>query len=321
MAFNTRKGGKPPRESGTKVRSGNSLRGSAPARGRSSSRFEKPEKFERQDRKPAPTKASFTKPIREDKAEDENYYLVGRNAVLEAINHGKPIDKIFLRKDGVEGSLRLIAAKARERKIVVQEVDRAKLEMLADGANHQGVIALCPPQEYAEIEDILKLAEERGEPPFIIILDGVTDPHNLGAIIRTADASGAHGVIIPKRRAAGITPIVSKASAGAVAHVLVARVSNLVAAISDLKKRGVWVAAASSSGAKPMYTNDLTGALAIVVGSEGEGVSRLVKDNCDFGVSVPMHGKLDSLNASVAAGILMYEVVRQRSSRSRGTPE
>ncbi|MCL2674160.1 MAG: 23S rRNA (guanosine(2251)-2'-O)-methyltransferase RlmB [Defluviitaleaceae bacterium] len=246
--------------------------------------------------------------------------MVGRNAVLEAINHGKPVDKIFLRKDGVEGSLKMIAAKARERKIVVQEVDRAKLEMLADGANHQGVIALCPPQEYAEIEDILQLAADRGEPPFIIVLDGVTDPHNLGAIIRTADASGAHGVIIPKRRAAGITPIVSKASAGAVAHVLVSRVSNLVAAITDLKKQGVWIAAADF-GAKPMYTNDLSGALAIVIGSEGEGVSRLVKDNCDFGVSIPMHGKLDSLNASVAAGVLMYEVVRQRSGRNRNNNE
>jgi len=316
MAFNTRKGGKPPRTS-------SQGRDSKPSRFGASSRGDKPSrpaKFEKPNRRPAPVKTNYDKPVREEKVEDDNYYLVGRNAVLEAINHGKPVDKVFLRKDGVEGSLKMIAAKARERKIVVQEVDRAKLEMLADGANHQGVIALCPPQEYAEIEDILQLAADRGEPPFIIVLDGVTDPHNLGAIIRTADASGAHGVIIPKRRAAGITPIVSKASAGAVAHVLVSRVSNLVAAITDLKKQGVWIAAADF-GAKPMYTNDLSGALAIVIGSEGEGVSRLVKDNCDFGVSIPMHGKLDSLNASVAAGVLMYEVVRQRSGRNRNNNE
>ena len=247
---------------------------------------------------------------------DENYCLIGRNAVLEAINHGKPVDKVLLRKDGVEGSLKMIAAKARERKIVVQEVDRARLEMLAGGSNHQGVVALCPPQEYAEVEDMLALAKERGEAPFLIVLDGVTDPHNLGAIIRTADASGAHGVIIPKRRAAGITPVVTKASAGAVSHVLVARVPNLVATVDDLKKRGVWIAAADF-GDKTMYSHDLTGALAIVIGSEGEGVSKLVKQHCDFGIGIPMQGKLDSLNASVAAGILMYEAVRQRVSDKR----
>ncbi|MCL2616428.1 MAG: 23S rRNA (guanosine(2251)-2'-O)-methyltransferase RlmB, partial [Defluviitaleaceae bacterium] len=232
-------------------------------------------------------------------------------------NHGKPVDKVLIRKDGVEGSLKMIAAKARERKIVVQEVDRARLETLSEGANHQGVVALCPPQEYAEVGDMLKLAAERNEPPFIIILDGVTDPHNLGAIIRTADASGAHGVIIPKRRAAGITPVVVKASAGAVSHVLVARVANLAAAIEDLKKHGLWIAAADF-GAGAMYDQDLKGALAVVIGSEGEGVSRLVREKCDFGLGVPMRGKLDSLNASVAAGVIMYEAVRQRFNKHSG---
>ena len=274
-------------------------------------------------RKPEP----FEKPVRSDKTPgtdtaetDENYCLIGRNAVLEAINHGKPIDKVLLRKDGLEGSLRMIAAKARERRIVVQEVDRARLEMLAGGANHQGVVAMCPPREYAEVDDMLALAHERGETPFIIVLDGVTDPYNLGAIIRTADAGGAHGVIIPKRRAAGITPVVTKASAGAVAHVLVARVANLTTVISDLKKLGLWIAAADF-GAQTMYTQDLTGPLAIVIGSEGEGVSRLVRQHCDFGVGVPMLGKLDSLNASVAAGVIMYEAVRQRTGGKRQVNE
>ncbi|MCL2852686.1 MAG: 23S rRNA (guanosine(2251)-2'-O)-methyltransferase RlmB [Defluviitaleaceae bacterium] len=287
---------------------GKSVRAAKPGRGKSAA-FEK---FGRADKVKQIKRPDAGKPDKADAGADENYCLIGRNAVLEAINHGKPVDKVLLRKDGVEGSLKMIAAKARERRIVVQEVDRARLELLAGGANHQGVVALCPPQEYAEVEDMFALADERGEAPFVIVLDGVTDPHNLGAIIRTADASGAHGVIIPKRRAAGITPIVTKASAGAVAHVLVARVPNLVTVIEDLKKRGLWIAAADF-GAKAMYTRDLKGALAIVIGSEGEGVSRLVRQKCDFGVGVPMRGKLDSLNASVAAGVLMYEAVRQRT--------
>lgn len=259
----------------------------------------------------SPKPARTPRSTKEQESPEDNYCLVGRNAVLEAITHGKPVDKILLKKDGLEGSLRMIAAKARERKIVVLEVDKARLELLAEGANHQGVIALCPPKEYAQIEDILNLAHQRGEAPFVVVLDGVTDPYNLGAVIRTAEASGAHGVIIPKRRAAGITPVAVKASAGAASHVLVARVSNITTTIADLKKQGLWIAAANY-GASPMYNQDLTGPLAIVVGSEGEGVSRLVRENCDFTLSIPMLGVITSLNASVAAGIIMYEVVRQR---------
>ena len=324
MAFKKVYNGSRPRSEGTRPKNEGPrterTKPVKPARGKAGpeKKFGRPDKAVRTyraDRVGKPDKAD--KPVREAYAKpeadeaDENYCLIGRNAVLEAINHGKPVDKLLIRKDG-EGSLRMIAAKARERKIVVQEVDRARLEMLAGGANHQGVVALCPPQEYAEVDDMLALALERGEKPLIIILDGVTDPHNLGAIIRTADACGAHGVVIPKRRAAGITPVVTKASAGAVAHVLVARVPNLAAVIDDLKKQGLWIAAADF-GAQLMYGQDMKGALAVVIGSEGEGVSRLLRQKCDFGLGVPMLGKLDSLNASVAAGVIMYEAVRQRS--------
>ena len=305
------------------VRSGRQPQGkprpSGPSKDRPHAKpFGKPERADRAFKTDRParaeTRGDFARPAADDT--DDNYCLIGRNAVLEAINHGKPVDKLLIRKDG-EGSLKMIAAKARERKIVVQEVDRVKLETLAGGANHQGVIALCPPQEYAEIADMLALAKERGETPLIIVLDGVTDPHNLGAIIRTADACGAHGVIIPKRRAAGITPVVVKASAGAVAHVLVARVPNLVAAIAELKKGGLWIAAADV-GSRLMYASDMSGALAVVIGSEGDGVSRLVRQHCDFSAGVPMLGKLDSLNASVAAGVVLYEAVRQRTGQSAG---
>jgi 23S rRNA (guanosine2251-2'-O)-methyltransferase len=245
---------------------------------------------------------------------DENLILEGRKAVLEALNHDKPIDRILLRRDGskpVEGTLRLIAAKARERKLVVQEVERAKLDALSENGHHQGVIALCPAVPYVEISDILEIARQRGEPPFVIILDGVTDPHNLGAVLRSAEAGGVHGVIIPKRRAVGLTGTVAKTSAGALSHVAVARVGNISRTLEDLKKHGLWIACADLNG-KTFFESDLTGPIALVLGSEGEGVSRLVSENSDFTISIPMLGKISSLNVSVAAGILIYEVVRCR---------
>ena len=242
--------------------------------------------------------------------------LEGRKAVLEALNHEKPIDRILLRRDKdkpLEGTLRLIAAKARERKLVVQEVDRVKLDNTSETGHHQGVIALCPAIPYTSIPEILEIAASRNEPPFVIVLDGVTDPHNLGAIIRTAEAGGAHGVIIPKRRAVGLTGTVAKTSAGAISHMAVARVANITRTLEELKAAGLWIAAADMNG-QDMYKADLKGPIALVLGAEGEGISRLVAENADFAVSIPMMGQMSSLNVSVAAGVLIYEVVRARSN-------
>lgn len=245
---------------------------------------------------------------------DENLQLEGRNPVLEAINSGKTIDKIIVKKGEIEGTLRVIVAKAVERGIIVQEVDKNKMAEISRSNNCQGVIALCPAHEYADVSDIIQAAKDKGEDPFIIVLDEITDPHNLGAILRTADASGAHGVIIPKRRAVGLTAIVSKTSAGAVEHVPVARVTNIAKTVEDLKKQGIWVACADMEG-QEYFDAPLNGPIALVIGSEGSGVSRLVKQKCDFAVKIPMFGKISSLNASVAAGLIMYEVVRQRNKR------
>jgi len=248
--------------------------------------------------------------------ENQNLVLEGRKAVLEALTHDKPIDRVLLRRDGdkpVEGTLRMIAAKARERRLVVQEVERAKLDALSETGHHQGVIALCPAVPYFSVEEILEIARQRNEPPFVIVLDGVTDPHNLGAVLRSADAGGVHGVIIPKRRAVGLTGTVAKTSAGALSHVAVARVSNITRTLADLKKAGLWIACAEMGG-ESLFTANMGGPLAIVLGAEGEGVSRLVAENCDFSVSIPMLGKIASLNVSVAAGILIYEAVRARIS-------
>jgi len=250
----------------------------------------------------------------------ENLILEGRKAVLEALNHEKPIDRILLRRDKdkpLEGTLRLIAAKARERRIVVQEVERAKLDATSELGHHQGVIALCPAIPYATIEDILAIAKDRNEPPFIIVLDGVTDPHNLGAVIRTAEAGGAHGVIVPKRRAVGLTGTVAKTSAGAITHMAVARVGNITRTLEELKTAGLWIACADMAG-QSMYKADLSGPIAIVLGAEGEGVSRLVAQTADFSVSIPMLGQMSSLNVSVAAGVLIYEVVRSRTTGTHG---
>ncbi|MCL2386812.1 MAG: 23S rRNA (guanosine(2251)-2'-O)-methyltransferase RlmB [Defluviitaleaceae bacterium] len=248
----------------------------------------------------------------------ENLVLEGRKAVLEALNHDKPIDRILLRRDSgkpLEGTLRIIAAKARERRLVVQEVERAKLDNVSETGHHQGVIALCPAVPYVSVDDILEIARQRGEPPFIIVLDGVTDPHNLGAVLRSADAGGVHGVIIPKRRAVGLTGTVAKTSAGALSHVAVARVGNITRTLEDLKKQGLWLACAEMNGTS-LFSTDLGGPIALVLGAEGEGVSRLVAETCDFAVSIPMLGKIGSLNVSVAAGILIYEVVRGRQAKA-----
>lgn len=236
--------------------------------------------------------------------------LIGRNPVMEALKSGRQIMKLLVQKDG-EGSIRKIVAMAREKNVPVQTVDRSLLDRTACGGRHQGLVAYVSDYEYSEVEDILRRAEEKGEPPFIMILDGIEDPHNLGAIIRTADAAGAHGVIIPKRRAAAVTAAAERAAAGAASYVPVARVTNISQTIEELKKAGVWIAAVDMDG--DLYTGaDFTGPIAFVTGSEGFGISRLVKEKCDFVVSIPMKGGVNSLNASNAAAVLMYETVRQR---------
>ena len=238
--------------------------------------------------------------------------IEGRNAVIEALRAGTAIDKIYLQKGETDRTLGHVASKARAAGIVVVEADRRKLDAMSRTHAHQGVIALSAVREYAGVEDILRAAADRGEPPLVVVCDEISDPQNLGAIIRTAECAGAHGVVIPKRRSAGLTAIVAKTSAGAVAHVPVARVPNIPALLKDLKKQGVWVFGTAADGDTALYTADLKGPAAIVIGSEGTGMTRLAAENCDFLVSIPMRGKLSSLNASAAAAILLYEAVRQR---------
>jgi len=237
--------------------------------------------------------------------------IIGRNPVLEAIKSGRDIDKIFIKKGKPEGSLVPLIRKARDKGIVISEVDKQKLDELAPDVNHQGVVAFVSEVEYKTIDDIIKTAEERGESPFVIICDRITDPHNIGAIIRTADCVGAHGVIVPKRNSAPINEVVAKTSAGAVEYVNICRVTNLASAIDTLKEKGFWITGADMDGSS-MYDIDLKGSIGIVIGNEGEGISRLVREKCDFISSIPMHGNVSSLNASVAAGVLMYEALRQR---------
>ncbi len=236
--------------------------------------------------------------------------LSGRNPIREAIKSGRDIEKLLVAKGDLSGSAREIVAMAREARIPVQEVDRVRLDEITK--NHQGMLAFASAYQYATVEDMLSEAQEKGEVPFVILLDGITDPHNLGAIIRTAECVGAHGVIVPERRSVGLTPAAVKASAGAVEHVKVARVTNLNRTLEDLKKAGLWIAAAVTDGTNYQKA-DLTGPLALVIGSEGEGISRLVLENCDRKVSLPLKGKIGSLNASVAAGILMYAVLQKRN--------
>ena len=250
--------------------------------------------------------------MQEFETEARNDLIEGRNAVIEALRAGRTIDKIFIAKGDVDKTLGHIASKARSAGIVVTEADRRKLDAMSQTHAHQGVIALCAVKEYSTIEDMLAVAAERGEAPFLVLCDEISDPHNLGAIIRTAECVGAHGVIIPKRRSVGLTAVVGKASAGALEYLPVARVSNLVSTIRDLQKAGVWVFGTAADGDTGLYTVDLKGPAAIVIGNEGEGMSRLVSEACDFKVSIPMHGRISSLNASNAAAILLYEAVRQR---------
>ena len=243
----------------------------------------------------------------------KNELIEGRNAVIEALRAGRNIDKIYLAKGDVDKTLGHIASKARAAGVVVVECDRRKLDYMSATHAHQGVIALCAVREYCTLEDILALAAEREEKPFVIVCDEISDPHNLGAIIRSAECAGAHGVVIPKRRSAGLTAIVDKASAGAAEHMLIARVPNLPAALDTLKSRGLWVYGTAADGTSPLWETDLTGPAALVIGSEGDGMGRLVRESCDFTLSLPMKGRLNSLNASAAASIVMYEVLRQRS--------
>ena len=240
--------------------------------------------------------------------------IEGRNAVIEALRAGTAIDKIYLAKGDTDSALGHIANTARANGVVVVNADRRKLDEMSRTHAHQGVIAVAAVREYASIEDIFQRAEEQGEAPLIVLCDELSDPHNLGAVIRTAECAGAHGVVIPKRRSAGLTAIVAKTSAGAVSHIPVARVPNLTALMKELQKRGVWIFGAEMNGTTSLYEADLKGPAAIVIGSEGSGMSRLVAETCDFTVSIPMKGKINSLNASAAAAILLYEAVRQRLS-------
>ena len=238
--------------------------------------------------------------------------IEGRNAVTEALRSGTAIDKVYLAKGETDRTLSRIAAEAKKAGAVVVEADRRKLDAMSLTHSHQGIIAVAAVRAYATVEDILSIAQARGEKPLLVVCDEISDPHNLGAIIRTAECAGAHGVIIPKRRSAGLTAVVAKSSAGAVSYLPVARVPNIPALLKDLKKQGIWVFGAAAEGTVPLYGADFKNAAAIVIGSEGDGMTRLVRENCDFLVSIPMKGRISSLNASAAAAILLYEALRQR---------
>lgn len=242
----------------------------------------------------------------------EEFTIEGRNAVMEAFRAGKPIDRLFILDGCQDGPIKSILREAKKGDTIINFVKKERLDQISDAGKHQGVIAYAAAYEYAEVEDILKSAEEKGEAPFIILLDGIEDPHNLGAMIRTANQAGVHGIIIPKRRAVGLTATVAKTSAGAINYTPVAKVTNLVATMEELKEKGLWFVCADLEG-EVMYRQNMTGPIGLVIGSEGDGVSRLVKEKCDFTAKIPMVGNIDSLNASVAMGVLSYEIVRQRS--------
>ena len=246
-----------------------------------------------------------------EEKENDKDIIFGRNSVTEAIKAGRPIDSVMVARGERSGSIPKILADAKDAGLPIKEVDRKKLDFMCGHGNHQGIIAVGAVKAYSTVEDIFNTAEERGEPPFIIVCDEIEDPHNLGAIIRTAEAAGAHGVIVPKRRSASLSFTVSKTSAGAVEFMHVARVTNIPQTLDELKEKGLWVYCADMDG-EPFYNANLKGAVALVIGSEGKGVGRLVKEKCDVVLSMPMKGKINSLNASVAAGILMYEISKQR---------
>ena len=268
-----------------------------------------------QNRRPAerrPERRADRFAERKPEVEEVEGQLEGRNALTEALRAGRTIDKVFIADGDTDRALQRLAADAKEAGAVVVPVDRRKLDAMSQSHSHQGVIALVAAREYFSVEDILEEAASRGEAPLIVICDELSDPHNLGAILRTAECAGAHGVIIPKRRSVGLTAVVAKASAGAVEYMKVARVTNITATIEELKKQGVWIFGTAAEGSIPMYEADLKGPAAIVIGSEGDGMSRLVRQSCDVTVHIPMKGKITSLNASNAASILLYEAVRQR---------
>jgi 23S rRNA (guanosine2251-2'-O)-methyltransferase len=247
----------------------------------------------------------------ENKREAEDR-VEGKNAVMEALKAGRPLDKIYIARGEQDKALRFIAQKGRAAGAVISEVDRRKLDAMSVTHAHQGVIAVAAVREYATVADILALAKEKGEAPLVVVCDEISDPHNLGAIIRTAECAGAHGVIIPKHRSAGVTAVVEKTSAGAVEHVAVARVGNLAAALKELQEAGVWIFGTAADGDRSLWEADLKGAAALVIGSEGSGMSRLTRESCDFLLSIPLRGRVSSLNASNAAAIVLYEAVRQR---------
>ena len=277
--------------------------------------------FERRDGKKRDFKGKRDYRDRDRKQEvqqaDEEFtggMVEGRNAVIEAFRSGKTVDKLFVLASSQDGPIRTIIREAKKHDTIINYVEKERLDELSTTGKHQGVIAQVASYSYATVEDILARAEEKGEPPFILLLDGIEDPHNLGAIIRTANLAGAHGVIIPKRRAVGLTSTVAKTSAGALNYTPVAKVTNISATIEELKERGLWFVCADMGG-ESMYRMNLTGPIGLVIGNEGNGVSRLVKEKCDFTTAIPMKGDIDSLNASVAAGVLAFEIVRQRLSK------
>ena len=272
-----------------------------------------------QDRRQQPDRRKNDKEIiaKQENKEEKRFddQIEGRNSVLELLESGKDINKIYVTRGERHGSINKILGIAKERKIIVVEKDKRQMDEMAQEENYQGVIAIVPPFEYVEIQDILQEAVERKENPFILILDGIEDPHNLGSIIRTAETAGVHGIIIPKRRAVSVNSTVNKASAGAVEHMKIARVTNISDAIEELKQAGLWICGTDINSEKYYYNQDLTGPLGIVIGNEGKGISAKVKKNCDFNVKIPMKGKVTSLNASVSTGIIVYESVKQRIAK------
>ena len=258
-------------------------------------------------------KLKNTRPARRENSQrelDENT-IVGRNAVKELLTSGRDVEKVYIKKGELEGSVKLLIGMAAERRIPIVEVDKSKLDFMSCGVNHQGVIAMASEKEYCTVEDILDIANERGEAPLIVIADGITDPYNLGALIRCAEGSGAHGIIIPKRRSTGLTPLVSKASAGALEHMAIAKVTNISATIDELKKKGLWIFAAEAGGSA-YYETDFNTPAAIIFGSEGFGVGKAIKEKSDFIVSIPMYGKVNSLNVSTAASVILCHAARMQ---------
>lgn len=246
---------------------------------------------------------------------EERDIIVGRNPVFEALRAGRPVERLFIAKGAAGGAIEEIVSLAKQRRITVQFDDRRRLDRLADGLVHQGVVAVAAPVAYADITDLLARAEARGEDPLLLVLDEVQDPHNLGSLLRSADGAGAHGVVVPKRRAAGLTMTVARTSAGAVEHVPVAQVANIAQTLSELKQRGLWIVGADMAADATLWEADLTGPLAVVIGGEDKGIGRLVRDTCDFLVSIPMYGQINSLNASVAGALFLFEICRQRRQR------